>query len=719
MTGFIHAVTWLAGLIRATIKALPRISFWEWADKNVVVPEESGGPYPGQLQTRRFPVFRGLFDLSQRRGVHFVTLCASARVGKTLFSICILLYWLAERVGHVAWLDPSAQSAKKFVRSELEHFLRLCPAVWRLAITAPKTVWSTFWKTFRGKLLRIIASGAEADMHGFNVELAIINEMDRCRVSANQDDASSPDKIIARTRLFRHTRLIIKNSTPGVAGEFSPIWTDFLRGSQHYPYVPCPHCSEAKRKRLRLKGEPEISRCAEATGSRKKKTSSPEGATHPPIGWSAQSMLEPWLAGWQRLTFSPEKKAVPFDANLAPLVDAKGIPVSRDKWRDEVTGQIRFEQFATYGERTNPNDATKKERVKTGYDVEVAERGATYQCAHCKKDIPHVKLGWMLARYRWVAHNPGAPADRISAHIWAAYSPFESWGALAKEFIEAGRNIEALIKIHNFSWGVPFVRQGTAIKESDLDRVIARTPKRYVKGEIPLRPEKLTMTVDKQAGEFWYSIRAWGIAWDVEGWPTWSALIDWGRAHSWDEILELAGIKPDQSGELRRFHYTMPDGEVLEYGVSAGLVDSGFEPESVYEFCLRQTTFFDPYKGASDRHTRGNPIRITKVLNEELDLWLCWSDFFASNLYYDCIKWGTAFGRAILWWLPTDIDDDYRKQLTDEYKGDDGWTARTKNNHLGDTEKMHRVFSDGIEEGFDELREERFEQLAKDRKKAA
>lgn len=682
MTGFIVAVQWIAGLIRATLKPRPRVPIWQWSDENVVVPEESGGPHPGQLQTRRFPVFRGLYDLMQRPGVHYVTLCASARVGKTLFSICTLLYWLAERVGSVVWLDPSGQSAKKFVRNELEHFLRLCPPVWKLAVVS-KTTWQTLWKTFRGKILRIVASGAEADMHGFNAELAIINEMDRCRVSAQQTDASSVDKIVARTRLFPHTRLILKNSTPGVGGEFSPIWTDFLKGSQHHAYLPCPHCTEQARLNGKLSKLP----------------------AQRPRGWSEASM-DPFLSGWQRLTFSPEKKLVPFDEDLQPLADDDGKLLPRDKWREETTGQIHFEQFAQFEDRTSPHDATKTERVKTGYDVDEVERGATYQCTHCKKDIPNIKLGWMLARYRWIAHNPFCASDRISAHIWAAYSPFEPWGIIAKEFIEAKTDIESLIKFENFTKGLPFIRMGTAIKESDLDRVIARTPVRYVKGQMPREAEKLTMTVDKQGAEFWYSIRAWGIAWDVEGCPTWSALIDWGRANSWDEILELAGIKPDDNDEVRRFKFTGTT-EIREYAVSSGLVDSGFEPESVYEFCLRQTTFFDPYKGASDRHTRGNKIRITKVLDEQLDLWLCWSDFFAANLYYDCVKYGTAFGRPILWWLPTDIDEDYRKQLTDEYQGPDGWTTRTKTNHLGDTEKMHRVFSDTIESYFDELRAER------------
>ena len=371
---------------------------------------------------------------------------------------------------------------------------------------------------------------------------------------------------------------------------------------------------------------------------------------------------------------------------------------------------VRFEQFARWVDRTDPGDATKKKRVKTGYDIAAVERGATYRCAHCQRDIEAVHLRWMLARYRWVSHNPHGSPDRISAHVWRAYAPQElggGFGVIAKEFIESKGSVAALIKFHNFTLGLPFIRTGTAVKEDDLDRVIARSP-RYLKGELPREAEMLTMTVDKQKEEFYYVIRARGLMWEHPDQPSWSALVDWGRAHSWDELLELAGLKPDAAGELRRFTWTNPaTNEVREYAVEAGLVDSGNEAELVYDFCLHRTTIFDPYKGCPPTMTRWSKIRMTKVHDEQLDLWLCWSDFFAAYLYYDCIKSGRVHGEPLHWWLPADIDKDYREQLCDEYQDGDGWLTRHRNNHLGDCEKEQGVLDDTVEVRLDALREER------------
>jgi hypothetical protein len=649
------------------------------------------------------PIFRGIYDLAQRRGVHFITVVASARVGKTLFSICMVLYWLGERFGDVVWLDPTRKSAVNLVRSELEEYLLQCRPVRDLAIISRKA-WTTLAKAFRGKRLRIVASGAEADLHGFNAELAVINERDRCRASIDRD-AASYDKIVARTKLFAKSRLVIDSSTPGEGGELSPTWQDFLRRSQHYCYFPCPYCSAYS--------------AAQSERSRKSKA--------PAEPWVAPSnedvepgrsplSYEPTLRGWQRFSFFIEQKLVPFNKRLQ-LIRTKGskrgsLP-AREHWREEKTGQFKFSQFAIYGERPRLDDPTQTEPVKVGYDMDAVEADTTYECAHCKKDIEFTHLGWMLDRYWWVSHNPGAARDKLSFHVWAAKNPFEYWGMIAKEFIEAKGNLGAMIKFYNFTLGLPFIRLGTVIKEEDIDRVVARTPMRYVQGQIPIEAEILTITIDVQGMQFWFVIRAWGILWDNPDWPTWSALVDWGEAVSWEQLLEICGLRADAAGRLRQFTFTREDGTVREYVITSGLVDSGFEAQdnkNVYAFCMSNSAVFSPSKGGDASKTRGNTVRLSPIMDDRLDLVWFWSDYFACNLYYDCIKDGASVAGPVFWWLPVNCDAHYKAHLTDETQVEkDGrrvWTSRTKNNHLGDCEKQQRVMAGFVEECLDGHRAE-------------
>lgn len=676
---FINAPTWLTNIVRRIIRPRPRIPIWQWADANVNIPDDAGAPKPGPLRTSRFPILRGLYDLAQKKKTRKFTFCASARVGKTLFCIVLWLYWIAERTGSLAWLDPSASSARKLVRAELDRYMHRCEPVWALAQSESRASWSTFWKGFLGKIGRVLGSGAEADMHGFDCEFAVLNELDRCRESTSSD-ASSAAKIEARTKLFQHSSLIVANSTPGAGGEFSPIWKRFLDGQQFYCYVPCPHCSESAQACGPLHAQP----------------------SERPVEWSERSM-EPHLCGWQRLTFSNEEKLVPFDAHLAPLPPNS----PRDEWRKERTGRIRFEQFARWADRPDPHDVARMVPTKVGYDMPALATDATYQCAHCAKDIPHSKLLWMLNRYRWCAHNPDAPHDHVSAHLWAAYSPFEAFGRIAKEFLEARNDLGALIKFCNMTKGEPYIRKGAGVKGEDLDAVIKRQVRHYYKGQSPYQPVHYTMTVDKQESEFWFTIRSWGLLDGTSEAPTFSALVDWGRAFSWDEILELACKKAMKHG-IRKFTYRDEAGEVFEFGVSGSIVDAGNEQDLVFAFCARnRDKGFSPYKGAGPGDTRGNKIRHSEQMGGQIDLLLCWSDYFASNLYDDCIRNGMEGDKPVYWFLPNDIDSEYRKQLTDEFRDKDGWRARTGNNHLGDCEKMQRVFADQIEIDLEAIREDR------------
>lgn len=712
---YLAASLWLVGLIRAIVRPIPRLRLWKWLDRHVKIPESSGGPNPGRLRTARFPIMRGLFDLAQQRHVHFVTLCSSARAGKTLFCICFVLYWIAERFGAVVWLDPTRNSARKLVRDEIDEFLLECEPVRALAIITKKA-WTTLEKAFRGKRFRIVGSGAEADMHGFNAECAILNELDACRAST-EGQAASADKIEARTKLFASSRKIIANSTPQ-EGEFGPTWQRFLRGTQSHCYLPCPHCSDAHTRTIGdIVFEP------------------PDDEDVEP-GRSALS-YDPRLAGWQRFTFFSETVSVPFDADLNPLVDAHGALLPRAQWREEKTGQACFEKFAILQERPRLDDPTQMEQVRVGWDLKRVRRHTTYQCAHCAKEIEQIDQSWMLARYRWMAHNPDAVAvsedeenadtdlaagaeEHISAHVWSWYSPFELWGVIAAEFLEAKGDLAKLIKFWVYTLGRPFIHQGAAVKDDDLNRAIARCPVRYVQGQIPLEAEELTMTIDRQGTELWYVIRAWGILWDVPGWPTWSALIDWGEIASEEQIAEKAGLAPDPSGHTRAFRWTCPQtGRVREYAVSRGLYDCGFEQQTVWDYCLTQAHWLSPSKGGDHTKTGGNPIRTTPVMNDELDLVWFWSDHFAADLYFACILYGRAYETPIYWWLPTNIDDHYRAHLTDERRVEENgkriWKRRVKND-LGDCEKNQRVLAGIVEEILDEIRAERAAAIAADEK---
>ena len=671
----------------------------QWLCENVEIPPITGSLEPGPLDTSRVAPMEGLYDLLHQRHVHFLTFAKSARVGGTLFAICNLLWGIENDPGPMLWVDPSRSSARQLFRRELEPFILACKPVKQQAIL-DKEHWTASQCFFRGgSYLRLAGAGSPNELGGYQAKYAVINEGDKVH-HTTKGEAPAHELAIVRSKQFRRTRKIIENSTP--TDEHGPTWTRFLKGSQHYCYLPCPHCSEKLAKKQRKV-------------AKKRKLSASDKPIIPEPGRSIQS-YEPHLAGWQRLTFSPtvDEKEVPFAPDLTPL--------PKGELRVEKTGQFRFEHSRIVENREV--EPGKFEPTPIGWDYEAIAAETWYECAHCGGRIEHTDLNWMLPRYRWVAHNPKAPRDHVSGHFWAAYSPFEHWGDIAKKFILAGHNPGALHDVYNNDFGLPFRLVPTEVQEQDITRLQQASPN-YLRRQIPFRPELLTMTVDvqDQTGDspFWWSVWAWGIHWDQPGWPTWCALVDYGSAVAWDELEEIAGIapiskrKPDEPDRFHAWQYRDPTtGQLESFSIFCGLVDSGDQAQSdanVYDFCRRNGDLFSPSKGGGRNQLFGQTIRISLLEKDTPNqIKLIWyrSDFFAQKVYRQIIK-----DRKYPRFLPRDLDSDFIDQVTDEHtewkKDKLVWVARKKRNHLGDCWKMNEVLEGTVEEVFDRFRLERMQ----------
>ena len=62
------------------------------------------------------------------------------------------------------------------------------------------------------------------------------------------------------------------------------------------------------------------------------------------------------------------------------------------------------------------------------WDLEAVADETTYACEACSSHWPQSMQSDLIRAGEWIAGNPKAPTDHISAHISALYSPQMSWG---------------------------------------------------------------------------------------------------------------------------------------------------------------------------------------------------------------------------------------------------------------------------------------------------
>jgi phage terminase large subunit GpA-like protein len=93
------------------------------------------------------------------------------------------------------------------------------------------------------------------------------------------------------------------------------------------------------------------------------------------------------------------------------------------------------------------------ENMLSGLD-EADPDDAHFTCVACGEQIEERHRTQMNAAGEWVAENPGA--SEISFYLWAAYSPLESWGNIARAWIAAKGNPSAEMAFANDNVGKPY-----------------------------------------------------------------------------------------------------------------------------------------------------------------------------------------------------------------------------------------------------------------------
>lgn len=336
--------------------------------------------------------------------------------------------------------------------------------------------------------------------------------------------------------------------------------------------------------------------------------------------------------------------------------------------------ELKFEQLNFH------RDECRDEQGRWNLD-RVRDR-TTLKCPHCKTDIHQHQQATMVARGDWIQTNPDAPKRHISWHISALYSSTITWGQIAVLFLQKSKTAGGLHDFWNHYLGLPFTRDATTITISDVEKVRDISPSyrlfdpKNPKWRLRSDTQFILMAVDVQQDGFWWAKR--GVCVDGS-----SYLIDYGQASHWDDLTELNDR-----------WYVREDGERMQS--IRGLIDCGYKAKragGVYEFCIKSGGRFWPCQGRSSVHGLYQPIRETVFehkghLIQGLQLR---DDLYKEKLYIQKIKEHGTPG----WWLPQNIDQTYKEQLSDERlepkKNERGtivleWRDNN-NNHLGDVEK--------------------------------
>ena len=269
---------------------------------------------------------------------------------------------------------------------------------------------------------------------------------------------------------------------------------------------------------------------------------------------------------------------------------------------------------------------------------------ASYVCQECGCVITDQDKPDMLRLGEWRTVKQNTKFVRKVA-FWmnTLYSPFVRFSEVVKEFLKSKDDPEQLQNFVNSWLAEPW--EDTKLK-TNADLVMERQTE-YEELVVPDWAKMLTGGVDVQENCLYWTIRAWGSYLTSQN-------IAHGQAFSFQEVERVMNLE-----------YQMPDGTPMV--VALALIDSGYNADLVYDFCVSNSNWALPSKGSSNpmlSHYKMSTVNKTDSRAFGMNLVLVdtgkYKDMIAGRM-----KKKNGSGS---WMVYAGCDREYAEQVTAEHK---------------------------------------------------
>lgn len=269
---------------------------------------------------------------------------------------------------------------------------------------------------------------------------------------------------------------------------------------------------------------------------------------------------------------------------------------------------------------------------------------ASYVCQECGCVITDQDKPDMLRLGKWRTVKQNTKFVRKVA-FWmnTLYSPFVRFSEVVKEFLKSKDDPEQLQNFVNSWLAEPW--EDTKLK-TNADLVMERQTE-YEELVVPDWAKMLTGGVDVQENCLYWTIRAWGSYLTSQN-------IAHGQAFSFQEVERVMNLE-----------YQMPDGTPMV--VALALIDSGYNADLVYDFCVSNSDWALPSKGSSNpmlSHYKMSTVNKTDSRAFGMNLVLVdtgkYKDMIAGRM-----KKKNGSGS---WMVYAGCDREYAEQVTAEHK---------------------------------------------------
>lgn len=238
-----------------------------------------------------------------------------------------------------------------------------------------------------------------------------------------------------------------------------------------------------------------------------------------------------------------------------------------------------------------------------------------YECKHCGKHIHEIQKDELVRRGVWVAEGQTIDADGVihgkprrskvvsGYHITALISPWVSWSDVFIDWFEAnteeGILLGKLMDFQNATLGLPHEEQGKKVKASTASKLVGD----FSRGTVPMDSVIMVAAADyhktqRQMVRIDYEVTAFAPGLK-------NYVVNYGSASSFDDMEDIIFRTPYPWVD------TTPAGQKPFLTPAVLFIDSAFEPDDVYDYCLKWPGLVIPTRGMDGPRTK--PIQYSDL----------------------------------------------------------------------------------------------------------
>lgn len=570
---------WVTALLARlfTVQDVQRIG--PWVRENVWLAAEESKKFPGHYNPALSPWVTILFDFIEAPQWKEFICVKSSQVGMTLAFMAALMHKIKFAPRDVAMVINNREEIQRIGHTRLKPMIRACKAIaQRVPANEDKMQNMTLYLV--GLTIFLLGGNSVGGLANKSLDWAELDEVDETPEEMRGGESTVVD--LARDRLKRQddSKLFVISKP---RNEDDIIWPEYLHGSRHKIFVPCPHCSgelppEALQDETRL----------------------------------LDHLPQPLPKGYQTLV----RSGLRYQHCRRPSTNQWDIPRVRAEAFYECLwckGQIKDSDKAwmlrhrLYIPTNTPDGALQDDCLtfRTDRDPTATELGAGHP-----QPIPG-RLSFQMSDFYALEHQPDS-----------------TFGDLAVEIVTA-TNLSKQRKFRRSREGLPWRRE-TADNSRTLADILAMQG-RFARGHCSRRPVAVIMGVDVQHyGRKW--VKMCFYADDS------AEIVDYGIVFKgFDGLVDVAQVpvRVDDWGDT-------PEDERVDPVVDFALIDEGDGAftKRVLAFCssARARRLFWPARGRGGAQTAGMTDLVMKQRKNVYDRrslprYLFNSDAFHEELY--------------------------------------------------------------------------------------